>query len=108
MAKEQLVVLINQCKGDQIAAHDGSEGARVQANKGVEDGGCTPGNDAAAGLSASTLATEATPPPARRVGRAVVWREEPAARAGAARGGHGYPRALSGRVRGRTTGLAAG
>ena len=71
MAKEQQVVLINQCKGDQIAAHDGSEGARVQANKGVEDGGCTPGNDAAAGLSASTLATEATPPPARRVGRAV-------------------------------------
>jgi len=71
MAKEQLVVLINQCKGDQIAAHDGSEGARVQANKGVEEGGCTPGNDAAAGLSASTLATEATPPPARRVGRAV-------------------------------------
>jgi len=65
------VVLINQCKGDQIAAHDGSEGARVQANKGVEEGGCTPGNDAAAGLSASTLATEATPPPARRVGRAV-------------------------------------
>jgi hypothetical protein len=48
------------------------------------------------------------PARAHRVGRAVVWREENAARAGAARGGHGRTRALSGRVRGCTTGLAAG